>query len=58
MEQYQKHTRKLSWLAQGTRPDLIYIVLKMYKKNGTATIGDLQNVIKVFKGALPADETC
>merc|ERR1712240_409151 len=35
---------KISWLAQGTRPDLSYSSLNLAKKNNSATISDLRNV--------------
>ena len=39
-KQYRKQIGKLSWHAQGTRPDLSYRALKMSKKKATATIAD------------------
>merc|ERR1712126_613739 len=38
---------KISWLAQGTRPDLSYSSLNLAKKNNNATISDLRNVNKL-----------
>merc|ERR1711955_66250 len=35
---------KISWLAQGTRPDLSFSSLNLAKKNNSATISDLWNV--------------
>ena len=40
LKEYRKYTGKLSWLAQGTRPDLSYSVLDLSKKNNSATISD------------------
>ena len=40
MKEYRKFTGKLSWLASGTRSDLSFTVLKMAKKNNSATILD------------------
>merc|ERR1712082_363171 len=44
LKEYRKYTGKISWLAQGTRPDLSYSSLKLAKKNNNVTISDLRNV--------------
>merc|ERR1712114_109861 len=44
LKEYRKYTGKISWLAQGTRPDLSYSALNLAKKNNSATISDLRNV--------------
>ena len=44
LKEYRKNTGKISWLAQGTRPDLSYLSLNLAKKNNSATISDLRNV--------------
>merc|ERR1712101_34810 len=44
LKEYRKYTGKLSWLAQGTRPDLSYSALNLSKKNNSATIADLRNI--------------
>merc|ERR1712082_56825 len=44
LKEYRKYTGKISWLAQGTRPDLSYLSLNLAKKNNNATISDLRNV--------------
>merc|ERR1712243_492428 len=44
LKEYRKYTGKISWLAQGTRPDLSYSSLNLAKKNNSATISDLRNV--------------
>merc|ERR1712121_245794 len=44
LKEYRKYTGKISWLAQGTRPDLSYSALNLAKKNNNATISDLRNV--------------
>ena len=46
LKEYRKYTGKISWLAQGARPDLSYSVLQLAKKNNNATIADLRNVNK------------
>ena len=38
LQQYRKYTGKLSWLAQGTRPDLSYTALQMSIRNTTVTM--------------------
>ena len=45
----KKITGKISWLAEGCRPDLSYNVLEMSRKNNKATIKDLKDVSKVMK---------
>ena len=40
MKEHRKFTGKLSRLAQGTRPDLSYMVLPMFRKKNIATIMD------------------
>ena len=49
IKEYRKFTRKLSWLAAGTRSDLSYTVLNRLQKNKTATITDLHNRDEVLK---------
>ena len=51
MKEYRKVTGKLSWLANSTRPDMIYTSLSMSKKNNCATIADLRNISRVLKKA-------
>ena len=51
MKEYRKVTGKISWLANYTRPDMIYTSLSMSKKTKNATIADLRNVTKVVKKA-------
>ena len=46
-ELYRKYTGRISWLSQGTRPDLRYSALMLAKKNNSATIADLRNVNKI-----------
>lgn len=43
LKEYRKYTEKISWLAQGTRPDLSYSSLNLAKKNDSATISDIRN---------------
>ena len=47
LKEYRKYTGKISWLSQGTRPDLSYSALMLAKKNNSATIADLRNVNKI-----------
>merc|ERR1712240_535586 len=47
LKEYQKYTRKISWLSQGTRPDLSYSTLNLAKKNNNAVISDLRNVNRI-----------
>merc|ERR1712177_192543 len=49
LKEYRKHTGKLSWLAQGTRPDLSYSVIELSKKNNSATIADLRNINRIVE---------
>merc|ERR1712112_313719 len=49
LKEYRKYTGKISWLAQGTRPDLSYSSLNLAKKNASATIADLRNVNKIVE---------
>ena len=49
MKKYRKCTGKLSWLTQGTRPDLSVTVLTMSRKNNSVMIADLHKVNKVLK---------
>merc|ERR1711872_530190 len=44
LKEYRKYTGKISWLVQGTRPDLSYSSLNLAKKNNSATISDLRKV--------------
>ena len=46
MKEYRKVKVKLSWLAQGTHPDLNYIMLVI---NDSVTLADLGKVNKVLK---------
>ena len=47
LKEYRNYTGKISWLSQGTRPDLSYSSLMLAKKNNSATIADLRNVNKI-----------
>merc|ERR1712112_631426 len=49
LKEYRKYTGKISWLAQGTRPDLSYSALNLAKKNNCATIADLRNVNRIVE---------
>ena len=49
LKEYRKYTGKISWLSQGTRPDLSYSALMLAKNNNSATISDLRNVNKIVK---------
>merc|ERR1711881_837522 len=49
LKEYRKYTGKLSWLAQGTRPDLSYSALDLAKKNNNAVISDLRNVNRIVE---------
>ena len=49
LKEYRKYTGKISWLAQGTRPDLSYSTLNLAKKNNNAVISDLRNVNRVVE---------
>merc|ERR1711867_97680 len=49
LKEYRKYTGKLSWLAQGTRPDLSYSVIDLSKKNNSATIADLRNINRIVE---------
>ena len=49
LKEYRKYTGKISWLAQGSRPDLSYSALKLAKKNNSATIADLRSVNKTVE---------
>ena len=44
-------TGKFSWLANSTGPDLSYTALAMSKKNNSAKIKDLRDVLRVLKKA-------
>ena len=46
---YRKYVGKISWLAENCRPDLAVTALKMARKSGKATVGDLLNVNSVVK---------
>ena len=46
---YRKYVGKISWLAENCRPDLAVTALKMARKSGKATVGDLMNVNSVVK---------
>merc|ERR1712081_85523 len=49
LKEYRKYTGKISWLAQGTRPDLSYSTLNLAKKNNNAVISDLRNVNRIVE---------
>ena len=49
LKEYRKYTGRISWLSQGTRPDLSYSALMLAKKNNSATIADLRNVNKIVE---------
>merc|ERR1711872_644823 len=44
LKEYRKYAGKISWLDQGTRPDLSYSTLNLAKKNNNAVISDLRNI--------------
>merc|ERR1712240_478531 len=44
-----KYTGIISWLSQGTRPDLSYSALMLAKKNNSATIANLRNINKIVE---------
>ena len=46
---YRKYVGKISWLTENCRPDLAVTALKMARKSGKATVGDLINVNSVVK---------
>merc|ERR1712002_107903 len=56
LKEYRKYTGKISWLAQGTRPDLSYSALNLAKKNASATIADLRNVNKIVETSYKPDD--
>merc|ERR1712098_242603 len=47
LKEYRKYAGRISWLSQGTRPDLSYSALMLAKKNNSATIADMRNVYKI-----------
>merc|ERR1712177_119746 len=49
LKEYRKYTGKISWLSQGTRPDLSYSTLNLAKKNNNAVISDLRNVNRIVE---------
>ena len=49
LKEYRKYTGKISWLAQGTRPDLSYSALQLAKRNNSVTFADLRNVNKIVE---------
>ena len=49
LRQYRRYTGKLSWLVQGTGPDLSYITLAMSKENATVIIADLHNINRIIE---------
>ena len=49
LKEYRKYTGKISWLTQGSRPDLSYSALMLAKRNNSATIADLRNVNKIVE---------
>merc|ERR1712177_167654 len=49
LKEYRKYTGKISWLPQGTRPDLSYSALNLAKKNNNAVISDLRNVNRIVE---------
>ena len=38
LKEYRKYTGKISWLSQGTRPDLSYSAVQLATKKNSATI--------------------
>ena len=57
LKEYRKYIGKISWLAQGTRPDLSYSALQLAKKNNSATIADLRNVNKIVEKIKKEEKT-
>ena len=49
LKEYRKYTGKISWLAQGSRPDISNSALQLAKRNNSATIADLRNVNKIVE---------
>merc|ERR1712240_381469 len=49
LKEYRKYTGKISWLAQGTRPDLSFSALQLARTNNKATLADLWNVNRLVK---------
>ena len=49
LKEYRKYTGKISWLSQGTRPDLSYSALNLAKKNNSAEISDLRSVNEIVE---------
>merc|ERR1711895_80423 len=49
LKEYRKYTGKISWLSQGTRPDLSYSALNLAKKNNSSVISDLRNVNRIVE---------
>merc|ERR1712112_551590 len=49
LKEYRKYTEKISWLSQGTRPDLSYSTFNIAKKNNNAVILDLRNVNRIVE---------
>ena len=49
LKEYRKYTGKISWLAQGTRPDLSYSALHLARRNNKATLADLWNVNRLVE---------
>ena len=49
LKEYRKYTEKISWLLQGTRPDLSYSALTLANENNRATISDLSSVNKIVE---------
>merc|ERR1712243_317967 len=49
LKEYRKYTGKISWLAQGTRPDLSYSALHLAIRNNKATLSDLRNVNRLVE---------
>ena len=49
LKEYRKYTGKISWLSQGTRPDLSYSALNLAMKTNSAVISDLRNVNRIVE---------
>ena len=49
MKEYINYAANISWLAQGTRPDLSNTALKLEKKDNNVTIVDLRKVDQVIE---------
>ena len=49
MKEYRKIAGNISWLTNGTRPELSFTALQMSKKNNATTITDLRDINRVMK---------